>query len=193
MTHELNIEPQVWPLGGYAPGNYTCTCFDCGKQHIADKRASQCLECAVLSVRRATPAKTDMGGLVERLRAEERAAADSLSAPLIAEAASALSASEARIAELEAEVSRLQHDVESAGALRLRMEAHKQSAQAAEARIAELLEALDVGYGHIEQLSELLKILKESWIDYDHVYSIAVHDADEFRAARQALSGSKDP
>ena len=41
---------------------------------------------------------------------------------------------------------------------------------------------------HIEQLAELLKIIKEAWVDYDHVYSISVHEADEFLAARTALS-----
>ncbi len=35
---------------------------------------------------------------------------------------------------------------------------------------------------HIEQLSELLKIIKEHWIDYDQIYSISVHEADEFCA-----------
>jgi hypothetical protein len=50
-----------------------------------------------------------------------------------------------------------------------------------------LREALGSAYEHIEQLSELLKIIKNHWIDYDHVFSIAVHEADEFLAARQAL------
>jgi hypothetical protein len=41
---ELNIEPlRQW---GFAPGSYMCMCSDCGKQHIADKRAWRCLECA---------------------------------------------------------------------------------------------------------------------------------------------------
>jgi hypothetical protein len=30
----------------YAPGNYSCLCRDCGKEHVADKRAQRCLECA---------------------------------------------------------------------------------------------------------------------------------------------------
>ena len=42
---------------------------------------------------------------------------------------------------------------------------------------------LKAARGHIEQLSELLKIIKEAWVDYDHVYSISVHEADEFLAA----------
>lgn len=31
---------------GFAPGSYHCFCAECGKQHIADKRAWRCLECA---------------------------------------------------------------------------------------------------------------------------------------------------
>ena len=30
---------------------------------------------------------------------------------------------------------------------------------------------------HTETLVELLDIIKEHWVDYDHVYSIAVHEA----------------
>jgi hypothetical protein len=30
----------------YAPGNYSCLCRDCGKEHVADTRAQRCLECA---------------------------------------------------------------------------------------------------------------------------------------------------
>ena len=32
--------------GGYAPGNYTCKCFDCGAEFIGAKRAGRCAECA---------------------------------------------------------------------------------------------------------------------------------------------------
>lgn len=42
---------------------------------------------------------------------------------------------------------------------------------------------------HIETLSELLKVIKEHWIDYDHIYSIAVHEADSYV---QALKGDQD-
>jgi hypothetical protein len=66
--------------------------------------------------------------------------------------------------------------------------------QAAEARISSLEEenkrlrgSLGSACEHIEQLSELLKIIKNHWIDYDHVFSISVHEADEFLASRQAL------
>lgn len=40
-----------WPLGGYAPGNYTCVCADCAKMFEGDKRAMQCLECAVSEIK----------------------------------------------------------------------------------------------------------------------------------------------
>jgi DNA repair exonuclease SbcCD ATPase subunit len=50
-----------------------------------------------------------------------------------------------------------------------------------------LREALGSAYEHIERQSELLKIIKKHWVDYDHVFSIAVHESDEFLADRQAL------
>ena len=31
---------------GWAAGNYSCTCDQCGAHHIADKRAGKCLYCA---------------------------------------------------------------------------------------------------------------------------------------------------
>lgn len=39
---------RVWPLLGYAPGSYLCTCSDCKGQFEGDKRAHQCLSCAVI-------------------------------------------------------------------------------------------------------------------------------------------------
>lgn len=44
------ISGRVWPLSGFAPGNYMCICVDCEKQFEGDKRAVQCLDCAVRSV-----------------------------------------------------------------------------------------------------------------------------------------------
>lgn len=42
---------KIYPIGGYAPGNYTCICSTCGSQFIGDKRAVQCEPCAVEVVR----------------------------------------------------------------------------------------------------------------------------------------------
>ena len=33
-------------LGGYAPGDYSCTCTCCGDEFSGDKRAVTCLQCA---------------------------------------------------------------------------------------------------------------------------------------------------
>lgn len=33
-------------LHGWAPGNYYCTCVECNKEYIGDKRSSQCYPCA---------------------------------------------------------------------------------------------------------------------------------------------------
>lgn len=38
-----------YPINGFAPGGYTCTCRDCGKNFIGDKRAWQCEPCALLA------------------------------------------------------------------------------------------------------------------------------------------------
>jgi len=34
-------------LFGFATGNYTCKCVECGIDFIGDKRSSQCLGCAI--------------------------------------------------------------------------------------------------------------------------------------------------
>lgn len=45
--------PDAWPLCGYAPGNYMGRCRDCGAEWWdGDKRASQCLQCAVRTANR---------------------------------------------------------------------------------------------------------------------------------------------
>jgi hypothetical protein len=40
-------EPKQYPIGGYAPGNYMCTCVICKQQFFGDKRAVQCEPCAI--------------------------------------------------------------------------------------------------------------------------------------------------
>jgi len=39
-------EPKQYPIGGYATGNYTCTCVTCKQRFFGDKRAVQCEPCA---------------------------------------------------------------------------------------------------------------------------------------------------
>lgn len=64
-------ELKPWPLFGYAPGDYMCTCVGCGNCFGGDKRAVNCLECAALKAQRAlarpAPAPTD-AELVAELR-----------------------------------------------------------------------------------------------------------------------------
>jgi hypothetical protein len=52
MTPPINSvsDERPWPLGGYAPGNYTCKCVRCGNQFEGDKRAYECLECAARQI-----------------------------------------------------------------------------------------------------------------------------------------------
>ena len=40
-------EPRKYPIGGYAPGNYHCNCVTCKTMFQGDKRAVQCLSCAL--------------------------------------------------------------------------------------------------------------------------------------------------
>jgi hypothetical protein len=40
-----------YPIGGYAPGNYTCICCICGKEFQGDKRAIHCELCAIKTVK----------------------------------------------------------------------------------------------------------------------------------------------
>lgn len=47
MTKEQMTPEPKYPIGGYAPGNYFCTCCICGDQFQGDKRAVQCEPCAV--------------------------------------------------------------------------------------------------------------------------------------------------
>lgn len=43
------MEEKKYPIGGYAPGNYRCTCCSCGSKFTGDKRAVQCEPCATKS------------------------------------------------------------------------------------------------------------------------------------------------
>ncbi len=41
------MEERKYPIGGFAPGNYTCKCVSCGISFHGDKRAVQCELCAL--------------------------------------------------------------------------------------------------------------------------------------------------
>lgn len=70
----MNEKP--WPLAGYAPGNYTCRCLDCGEQFIGDKRAINCLECAAVAVKSRAPSPNPAPGVVEQTLADLEANLD---------------------------------------------------------------------------------------------------------------------
>ena len=40
------MEDRKYPVGGFAPGNYTCKCVSCKENFMGDKRAVQCEDCA---------------------------------------------------------------------------------------------------------------------------------------------------
>lgn len=45
------MEEKKYPIGGFAPGNYTCKCCICKQEFQGDKRAVQCESCAVKALR----------------------------------------------------------------------------------------------------------------------------------------------
>lgn len=47
IADSKEVPVKTWPLAGYAPGNYSSKCVECGNVFVGDKRAVQCLECAV--------------------------------------------------------------------------------------------------------------------------------------------------
>jgi hypothetical protein len=54
-------EPKQYPIGGYAPGFYRCTCVTCEQSFMGDKRAVQCESCAIETAQESTqevPEKT---------------------------------------------------------------------------------------------------------------------------------------
>lgn len=42
--------PEPIKIGSYVSGNYLCICHDCGAQFEGDKRALECMPCAIQSV-----------------------------------------------------------------------------------------------------------------------------------------------
>lgn len=50
LTRKIDTrKPKQYPIGGYAPGNYSCTCVTCKINFIGDKRAVQCEPCAIVA------------------------------------------------------------------------------------------------------------------------------------------------
>ena len=43
----MQQEERKYPIGGYAPGNYTCNCVTCKQEFMGDKYARQCEPCAI--------------------------------------------------------------------------------------------------------------------------------------------------
>lgn len=49
-----NNEDKKYPIGGFAPGSYTCICVTCKNEFTGDKRAVQCEDCATKDNRQMT-------------------------------------------------------------------------------------------------------------------------------------------
>lgn len=56
--------PSPWPLMGYAPGGYWGKCRDCGERFDGDKRASQCLDCAVIAAKEVLVSQRQFAAIV---------------------------------------------------------------------------------------------------------------------------------
>ena len=60
-------EKKKYPIGGYAPGNYSCICTTCRTTFIGDKRAVQCEKCAIELVKEVTEATAVEKAAMEHL------------------------------------------------------------------------------------------------------------------------------
>ena len=60
-------EKKKFPIGGYAPGNYSCICTTCKTTFIGDKRAVQCEKCATELVKEVTEATAVEKAAMEHL------------------------------------------------------------------------------------------------------------------------------
>lgn len=59
----------IYPIGGFAPGNYMNTCTECKEDFIGDKRAVQCEPCAINAVNSAgKKASTEVYKLKDALK-----------------------------------------------------------------------------------------------------------------------------
>ena len=47
---EKDMLKEISPIGRFAQGDYVCECANCDRQFIGDKRATQCLACAMKSI-----------------------------------------------------------------------------------------------------------------------------------------------
>ncbi len=51
LAKKLDKDPEVtYPIGGFAPGYYSCRCVSCGDEFQGDKLACQCEPCATAGV-----------------------------------------------------------------------------------------------------------------------------------------------
>lgn len=59
-------EPKKYPIGGYAPGYYSCKCVTCKIKFTGDKRAVQCEPCAIKTTQE-TPKQETLEEFAERI------------------------------------------------------------------------------------------------------------------------------
>ncbi len=63
-------EPKQYPIGGYAPGYYGCTCITCKKEFMGDKRAVQCEPCATEMINTKIVVNESEGYEIEKTKQE---------------------------------------------------------------------------------------------------------------------------
>jgi len=82
----MTAPERIWPVGGYAPGNYWCQCSQCGGNFQGDKRAFECHDCVIQGLlRKTTPdalaASPEVQALIEAATASLRVQIEALSSP----------------------------------------------------------------------------------------------------------------
>ena len=66
----MSEQEKRWPVGGYAPGDYTCKCTTCGQPFIGAKKATTCADCTIQSLLRRVEALNAWIGCGKRALAE---------------------------------------------------------------------------------------------------------------------------
>ena len=67
---EMQQKEPKYPIGGYAPGYYGCTCVTCKTQFQGDKRAVQCEPCAI-SMTKEEPKQETLEEAIDRISKED--------------------------------------------------------------------------------------------------------------------------
>lgn len=65
-----------YPIGGYAPGKYWCTCANCEQKFMGDKYARQCKPCAINAVNESNTKAIQQLGMLKKALTEMSSSKD---------------------------------------------------------------------------------------------------------------------